>query len=105
MKLIFTGLLLAATPVLAESLADFPASATITVTSGEGLHRVEVPFEVHRAARPDLADVRMFNAKGEALPFAFAGSPPTAAPSKEAIALSLFPFSLFHFPLTHTLLH
>ncbi|QJR10485.1 hypothetical protein DSM104443_01549 [Usitatibacter rugosus] len=92
MKVVAAVVLVAlAGSAFAESLADFPASATITVTSGEGLHRVEVPFEVHRAARPDLADVRMFNAKGEALPFAFSGAPPATPPVKESVALPLFP--------------
>lgn len=91
MKTTFLTLLLATTPALADSLDDFPASATITVTSRDGLHRVQVPFEAHRAARPDLADLRMFNAAGDALPFAFAGSPAAAAPTTQSTALPLFP--------------
>ena len=76
----------------AESLDDYRASATVVVTAkGEGLHRVQVPFEAHRAARPDLADLRMFNAKGELLPFAFAGSPTKAPEDRVATDVPLFP--------------
>ena len=76
--------------VLAESPADYRASATLTVAGGEGLHRVEVPFEVHRAARPDLADIRVFNARGDALPFAFASSPSAPPPQAESVPVPLF---------------
>ncbi len=81
-----------ASPAVAESLHDYLGSATVVVTAqGEGLHRVEVPFEVHRAARPDLADVRMFNAKGELLPFAFAQPPSKAPDERVATEVPLFP--------------
>jgi len=76
---------------LAESLSDYVASATVTVAGGEGLHRLEVPFEVHRVAKADLSDLRMFNARGDALPFAFAGIPAEAPATRELVSLPLFP--------------
>jgi hypothetical protein len=84
-------MLVAATPALGESLADFPFSADVAVKGGEGLHRVEVPFEVHRAAQVNLGDLRVFNKKGEMLPFAFAGIPAAAEPTREVVPLPLFP--------------
>ncbi len=90
-RIVVAALALVAGTAWAESSADFPASATVVVTGGEGLHRVEVPFEAHRGARPDLADLRMFNGRGDALPFAFAGLPPAAPATPEAVALPLFP--------------
>ena len=101
MKRFFVCMLVATTPTLAESLADFPFSADVPVKGGEGLHRVEVPFEVHRAARVDLGDPRVFNAKGEALPFAFAGSPAAAEPTREVAALPLFPLGALKVESSH----
>ncbi|HVF65825.1 MAG TPA: DUF3999 family protein [Casimicrobiaceae bacterium] len=57
-------------------------------TSGEGLHVVEVPEAVYRAARsPDLADLRLFNARDDVLPIAFVASP--APPPVTAAAVDL----------------
>ncbi len=78
-------------PAGAEVLQDYVGSATVLTTPGEGLHRVQVPFEAHRAARPDLADLRMFNAKGELLPFAFAATPSKPADERVATDVPLFP--------------
>ena len=66
-------LLVAALPAAAQPPSKFMSSAELTLTGSEALHRVELPFEVYRDARRDLADVRVLNARGEAVPLAFAG--------------------------------
>ncbi|APV51652.1 hypothetical protein BWI17_19310 [Betaproteobacteria bacterium GR16-43] len=90
-RFIATALAAVSGLAFAEGMGDYRASATLTVEGGEGLHRVEVPFEVYRAARYDLADLRVFNKRGDALPFAFAGSAPAPAAQREALAVLLFP--------------
>ena len=80
---------IAATLLLASAglaQADFKASAPIELKGSDAFHRLTLPMEVYRDARPDLADVRVLNARGEAVPFAFAPEPdpvkeaPTSAP-------------------------
>jgi hypothetical protein len=52
----------------------------------DAFHRLTLPIEVYRDARPDLGDVGVLNGRGEAVPFAFAPEPepvkekPTSAP-------------------------
>lgn len=66
-------LLVAALPAGAQPASQFMSSAELALSGKEALHRVELPFEAYRDARRDLADVRVFNARGEAVPIAFAG--------------------------------
>jgi hypothetical protein len=76
----------------AESPQDFRFSIPLTPSGGEGLQRIELPAEVHRgAARADLADLRIFNGRGEPLPFAFAGEPAPAPAASSIAVLPLFP--------------
>lgn len=72
----------------AQKVSDFKGVGEIKVT-GEGLHRVELPFEAHRFARGDLSDLRIYNGKGTAMPFAFIT--PTREPGKKVD----FPVPLF----------
>ena len=85
------GLLLAlALPALA-SAAEFRSNAPLTLSSGDALHRVALPFEVYRDSRPDLADVRVVNAQGEAVPIAWAGEPELQKEAPRLVELPIFP--------------
>ncbi len=85
--------LIALAPSLAaaQEPADFRSSAPVTVSGGDPLNRLTLPGEVYRDARPDLGDLRVFNANGEALPVAFAGDPEALREAPPAIELPLFP--------------
>lgn len=57
---------------------DF-ASGALLQTPGDGpFYRLELPLDVYRQARPDLADVRVFNAEGNAVAYALENSAPVA---------------------------
>lgn len=85
-------LLLLALPALAAA-ADFRSAAPIELDRPDSLQRIRLPFEAYRDARPDLADVRVLNAAGEAVPIAWAGEPePTKEPPAK-VALPVFPVS------------
>ncbi len=84
-------LLLAAFPSWAESPADFRSTAVITTTAPDALHRLTLPFEVYRDARRDSADLRVFNARGEAVPIAFGSGERPARETLPAVALPIFP--------------
>ena len=66
--------------------AEFKASAPVELKGSDAFHRLTLPMEVYRDARRDLGDVGVLNARGEAVPFAFAPEPdpvkeaPTSAP-------------------------
>ena len=80
MKRIASMIVLAALPAFAEAPSDFASHATIVPSGAEALQRFALPFEVYRDARRDLADVRVFNARGEPVPIALAAEPDTAQP-------------------------
>lgn len=61
---------LLALPGHAETPADYATGITLTIPGKEAFYRVELPLAVHAQARPDLADVRVFNAQGETVPYA-----------------------------------
>lgn len=80
-------LCLAASTIAAAQTARFEEFAVrLPLSAGsEGLHVLELTEPVYRGARTrTLADMRIFNARGEALPIAFLPAPPvkpaTAAP-------------------------
>ena len=75
----------------ADSPSDFRSTAPVTPAAGDPLQRLTLPFEVYRDARPDLADLRLFNAKGEGLPIAFAGTPEPTRETPRTTSLSMFP--------------
>jgi hypothetical protein len=77
------------------AMAQTPSSADFAVrlplqTTGDGLHVVELPEAVYRAAQArDLADLRIFNALDQALPIAFVLRPAPLVPTPTAIDLRL----------------
>ena len=82
--------LLFAGAACAQDPADFRSRATVIPAAGDALHRLTLPFEVYRDARPDLADIRIFNASGEAMPIAFAGMPEPEKVAPVTTALPMF---------------
>jgi uncharacterized protein DUF3999 len=84
--------LILALPAAAEQPTDFAFGIPIEASGQGALLRFEVPQPVYEGmVRADLGDLRVFNAAGEVVPYAFL---PRAAPSREklpAVALPLFP--------------
>ena len=81
MRRLSSALLLAAVPaiVLAETgPADFARAATIRTGPDAQIFKVRLPDDVYlTVTRPDLGDLRVFNAAGEALPHTLRTVPPT----------------------------
>lgn len=85
--------LLASAPVAAAG-GDDPAAyalrVPVTAAAGASLQRLSLPARVLVAARsPQLADVRIFDAAGQAVPIALA--PPTQPQQRQETALPLLP--------------
>jgi len=78
---------------LAQSAGDFRWEAPVTVSGSDALNRLTLPFEAYRDARADFADLRLFNAAGEALPIAFAGEPAPVVTGPKPSPLAIFPIS------------
>lgn len=75
----------------AANADDFRARAPITLQGTDPFQRIQLPFEAYREARRDLGDIRVMNARGESVPFAFAGeAEPEKAPTVTAV-LPQFP--------------
>ena len=82
-------LALAALPAIAQAPA-FLSSAPLEISGGDALHRATLPFEAYRDARLDLADVRIVNAGGEQVPYAWAGDLDPVRDAAAPIVLPLF---------------
>jgi hypothetical protein len=83
---------LVAAPAGAEIPGDFHFRIPLVTQNAEGLHRVEVPLAVYQtAARADLGDLRVFNGRGEKVPYAFAGGSKREIQKRETVALPFFP--------------
>jgi hypothetical protein len=82
-----------ALPALAQSPTSFVSSAPLALSGKEALHRVALPPEAYRDARGDLADVRIFNSSGEAVPIAFASDPEGQHDALAAVDLPQFAIS------------
>jgi hypothetical protein len=89
------GLLLAAAARAATapepSPQDFAYGMPITTPARAAAYRVAIPLEVYRqVVNPDLSDVRVFNARGEVVPYQLQALPPAPAARQPATALPLF---------------
>lgn len=83
---------LAPSPASAENPSDFRHAIPLVTQNAEGLHRVAVPLAVYQgAARADLGDLRVFNGRGEKVPFAFAGESRREIEKRAPVALPFFP--------------
>jgi hypothetical protein len=78
---------------LAEEPGDFASSASITPEGGDALQRFVLPFAAYRDTRRDMADVRVFNARGEPVPIALAGEPEAVKEAVRMVALPQFAVS------------
>jgi hypothetical protein len=85
-------LLLVALSAAAETPADF-ASARALATPGEAaFYRLEVPAAVYSGtARADAGDLRVFNAAGEVVPYAWLPRPAATRERGSTVALPMFP--------------
>lgn len=83
-------LLLAALPAWAQA-PGFRSSGPLTLEGKDALHRVALPFEAYRDARRDLADVRIFDSRGEPVPIAWAGEPQAERQAPASFDLPVFP--------------
>ena len=75
---------------LAEGPSGFASSAPLTPSGGDALQRFALPLEAYRDARRDLADVRVFNGRGEPVPIARAAEPETAREALRFVELPRF---------------
>ncbi len=91
MRNVWPVICLAAGAAFAQSPSDFRSSASITHAPGDALQRLTLPYEVYRDTRADLADIRIFNAKDEAMPMAFGAAPDPSRETPVATALPMFP--------------
>jgi hypothetical protein len=74
-----------------EKPAQFAHGAAITVDGAESHYRFSLPAAAYMGvARRDLADVRVFNGAGEAVPYAFVPARPKP-PAPKVLAATLFP--------------
>jgi len=73
--------------------AEFKASAPVELKGSDAFHRLTLPMEVYRDARRDLGDVGVLNARGEAVPFAFAPEPEPVKEAPTSEPLPQFPVS------------
>ncbi len=94
MKIAVLGLALCSATIThaQDKPADFASQTPLTL-SGEGpWFRLELPLAVQLNARqPDLADLRVFNAQGQAMAYAFAREPAVAEEEPEPIPVKWFP--------------
>jgi hypothetical protein len=82
----------AVTQAQAQAVSEFRNTLPIMTQGKDGLHRVELPAAVHQGMmRADMGDLRVFNANGEVLPFAFAGSRERVSAKPAAQVLPFFP--------------
>ena len=91
MRYLALAALLAAFNAAADSPSDYRATAAIVTKASDAIQRVTLPFEAYRDARRDLADLRIFNARGEALPIAFAAEEEATRETPPAVPLPMFP--------------
>src|SRR4051794_38264273 len=74
-----------------SSPSDFAYRMQVNSTGDSAAYRVALPLAVYqKVVHPDLADLRVFNAAGEQVPFAIE-RPAAGTVSNAATALSVFP--------------
>jgi hypothetical protein len=76
----------------AERPADFAFGMPLEADGREALYEIAVPAAAYRGvARADLADVRVFNGAGEAVPYALRPRQTTSTDTAAPVGLALFP--------------
>jgi hypothetical protein len=87
--------LAAANAALAEAPSDFAMRQPLATPDGKAFYQFELPDSVYDgAARPDLGDLRVFNANGEAVPYAFLPRPTPVATASTPRGFGLFPLTV-----------
>jgi hypothetical protein len=82
----------AALPAYAEAPGDFAFGAPVETSGREALLRLELTPPVYEGVlRPDLSDLRVFNAAGEVVPHAFLPRMEDATAPPQALRVPLFP--------------
>lgn len=92
MRPLLALLLVPAICVAADKPQDFAFGVPVQVDGREALYEVEIPASVYQGvARPDLGDLRVFNAGGEPVPFALEPRTPQRAQTPQPVAVKYFP--------------
>lgn len=79
----------------AESPADFAQRQPLAIASDKAFQRIELPDSVYDGAgRPDVGDLRVFNADGGAVPYAFMPRPVPVAAASPRRPLAFFPLTV-----------
>ena len=66
-----------------ETPTDFEARAPLTLGGKGPYYQITLPIEAYLAAQsPDLRDLRVFNAQGDAVPFAMVGRQSRSEPTQ-----------------------
>jgi len=74
-----------------DRIEDYAAVAALALQSNEGLQRLELPLAVLQASRSaGYADVRLFDARGEPVPLAWAQRPPGLAGTERRAPVPAF---------------
>lgn len=74
-----------------DRIEDYAAVATVALHSDDGLHRLELPLAVLQASRSaGYADVRLFDARGEPLPLAWAQRAASPAGAERRVRVPVF---------------
>ena len=87
----------AQTPTATPQPDDFAYGIELGVDGSSALYRASLPLDVYRhTRRPDLGDLRVFNAADEAVPFSVR---PPEQPNPDANAPAAPTIRLAHFPV------
>ena len=82
-------------PVLcaaAEKPRDFAFGVPVQTDGREALYEIVLPASLYQGVtRPDLGDIRVFNADGEPVPFALEPKPPRRSEKPHPVAVKYFP--------------
>jgi hypothetical protein len=95
-SLAMLALVSAGAPVLSTagdlSLQDFAYAIPITTSAPSSAYRIKIPLDIYRnVAHQDLRDVRVFNARGEAVPYELQDAPPKPLSPSPGASLPVFP--------------
>jgi len=90
-----TTLWMAAFIAAAEAPGDFAQRQPLATSAAKAFQRIELPDSVYDgAARPDLGDLRVFNADGGLVPYAFVPRPAPVTAGAPRRPLALFPLTV-----------
>src|SRR5262252_4343016 len=93
---VLLALMFVAAPLLSTagdvSLQDFAYAIPISTPGPSSAYRIAIPLDVYRnIAHEDLRDVRVFNLRGESVPYELQDAPPKPVVHSDGPPLPLFP--------------